>query len=72
MTFLLEKSLSRGTWVAELVEWQTLGFSSGRDHRIMRSSLTSGSTFYRTYYPTIAEHTFFSRMNETFSRMAIC
>ena len=33
----------RGTWVAQLFEQQTLGFSSGHDLGVVKSSLTSGS-----------------------------
>ena len=34
---------SRGTWVAQLVEHLALGFSSGHDLRVLRSSPVSGS-----------------------------
>ena len=33
----------RGAWVAELVKHLTLGFSSGHDLEVVRSSPTSGS-----------------------------
>jgi len=34
----------RGAWVVQLVKHPTLGFSSGDDLRVMRSSPASGST----------------------------
>ena len=33
----------RGAWVAQLVEHPTLGFSSGHDLKVVRSSPVSGS-----------------------------
>ena len=37
------KDQSRGTWVAQLVKYPTLGFGSGHDLRVVRSSTVSGS-----------------------------
>ena len=41
--YILKSWIIGSTWVAQLVKYLTLGFSSGHDFRFLRSCLTSGS-----------------------------
>ena len=41
------KKHNRGAWVAQLVKWHTLDFSSGHDFRALGSSYVMGSVLSR-------------------------
>ena len=42
-TLYIKMPESRGTWVAQMVEWPAPDFGSGRDLTVVRSSLVMGS-----------------------------